>query len=104
MLDDREHGFPRFIGTTRWEPAPFAADLGQAWLVPIEQTYKRYPHCRILHALLDCLVQIVADNDTAPHEIDANKVLVEGFVEQPVSDEELVAKFSTTRTAPSTTR
>lgn len=84
ILDDREYGFPRFIGTRRWEPERIAAGLGAEWLFPAEQAYKPYPHCRILHALLDSLTAIVEENDIAPAEIDGIKAWVEGFVEQPV--------------------
>ena len=84
ILDDREFGFPRFIGTRRWEPAGITADLGEVWRFPGESAFKPYPHCRILHALLDCLIQIVEEHDIQPAEIDGIKVWVEGFVEQPV--------------------
>lgn len=84
ILDDCEYGYPRFIGTTRWEPERIIKDLGSEWLFPAEQSYKPYPHCRILHALLDCLIDIVEKNDIRPEEIDGIKVLVEGMVEQPV--------------------
>lgn len=84
ILDDREYGFPRFIGTRRWEPERIAANLGTEWLFPAEQAYKPYPHCRILHALLDSLTEIVEEHDIAPAEIDGIKAWVEGFVEQPV--------------------
>lgn len=84
ILDDREFGFPRFIGTRRWEPEKILPGLGTQWLFPTEQSYKPYPHCRILHALLDCLTEIVQEHDLQPDEIDGIKVWVEGFVEQPV--------------------
>lgn len=84
ILDDREYGFPRFIGTRRWEPEAITAGLGTQWRFPAEQAYKPYPHCRILHALIDVLTDIVAAHDLKPHEIDGIKVFVEGFVEQPV--------------------
>lgn len=84
VLDDREFGFPRFIGTSRWEAERITADLGADWQFPAEQTFKPYPHCRILHALLDSLREIVDENDLKPQEIDGIKALVEGFVEQPL--------------------
>jgi 2-methylcitrate dehydratase PrpD len=84
ILDDREYGFARFIGTRRWEPDRITTNLGTDWQFPSEQAYKPYPHCRILHALLDCLAEIVEQNDIKPAEIDGIKALVEGFVEQPV--------------------
>ncbi|WP_250454560.1 MmgE/PrpD family protein [Caballeronia sp. ATUFL_M2_KS44] len=84
ILDDREFGFARFIGTRRWEPECITAELGAAWRFITEQAYKPYPHCRILHALLDALIEIVETNDIEPHEIESIKAWVEGFVEQPV--------------------
>lgn len=84
VLDDREFGFPRFIGTRRWEPEQIATGLGTEWRFPAEQAYKPYPHCRILHALLDCLNKIIDSQDIRPEEIESIKVWVEGFVEQPV--------------------
>jgi 2-methylcitrate dehydratase PrpD len=84
VLDDRDYGFPRFIGTRRWEPTPIAQDLGSEWRFHTEQAYKPYPHCRILHALLDCLTHIVQEHDIRPDEIERILVWVEGFVEQPV--------------------
>ena len=83
-LDDREYGFPRFIGTQRWEPDAITAQLGADWRFPAEQSYKPYPHCRILHSLIDLLTDIVRSNGIRPDEIDGIKVLVEGFTEQPV--------------------
>ena len=83
-LDDPEFGFPRFIGTTRWESGRILPGLGEEWLFPAEQSYKPYPHCRILHALLDCLIQLTKEHDIKPSEIDGIDALVEGFVLQPI--------------------
>ncbi|RJG03257.1 MmgE/PrpD family protein [Noviherbaspirillum sedimenti] len=83
ILDDREFGFPRFIGTNRWEPERITKGLGNEWLFPAEQSYKPYPHCRLMHALFDCLIQIVEDNDIQPNEIDSIKAWVEGIAEEP---------------------
>ncbi|NMO03068.1 MmgE/PrpD family protein [Gordonia sp. TBRC 11910] len=84
MLDDREFGFPRFIGTTRWEPAPITADLGEEWTFTQFQAFKPYPHCRVMHGLFDALIEIVTENDIAPHEIDSIDAWGESFVMQPV--------------------
>jgi hypothetical protein len=32
ILDDREYGFPGFIGTSRWEPDRILQGLGREWL------------------------------------------------------------------------
>ena len=83
ILDDREFGYPRFIGTSRWEPDQIKHGLGTVWRFTAEQGYKPYPHCRILHALLDGLTEVVADNDLKPDEIEALNAWGEGWVELP---------------------
>ncbi|MGE3775249.1 MAG: MmgE/PrpD family protein, partial [Gammaproteobacteria bacterium] len=84
ILDDREFGFPRYIGTRRWEPERITAALGADWLFPSEQSYKPYPHCRILHALLDAERELIDEHAIEPDEIEGIKAWVEGFVQQPV--------------------
>lgn len=84
ILDDREFGFPRFIGTRRWEPERITDELGGEWRFPAEQAFKPYPHCRILHALLGCMTDVLDRHDIKPDEIDGIKAWVEGFTEQPV--------------------
>lgn len=84
VLDDREVGYPRFMGTRRWEPAVIAAGLGEDWNFPAETSYKPYAHCRILHALADVLIEIVRSHQLRPEEIEGIKVWVEGMVERPI--------------------
>lgn len=84
VLDDGEFGYRRFIGSSRWEPDVITKDLGTAWLFPAEHSYKPYPHCRVLHALLDGLTQLVEENDIKPEEIDAIHSWGEGWIEQPI--------------------
>jgi 2-methylcitrate dehydratase PrpD len=84
VLDDREVGYSRFIGTKRWEPTVIGAGLGTDWNFPTETSYKPYAHCRILHALADILIEIVRTNAIRPEEIDGIKVWVEGMVERPI--------------------
>lgn len=84
VLDDREYGFARFIGTQRWEAGSITDALDSEWRFPREQAYKPYPHCRILHALLDTMAEIMDANDIHASEIEHMKAWVEGFVEQPV--------------------
>lgn len=83
ILDDREYGFPRFIGTSRWVPEPITADLGVEWTFPPFQSFKPYPHCRVLHALLDALTEILTDNDIKVDEIESIRAWGESFVLQP---------------------
>ncbi|RMI28801.1 MmgE/PrpD family protein [Nocardia stercoris] len=84
VLDDAEFGYRRFIGTRRWEPHNITAGLGDEWLFPAEQTFKPYPHCRILHAPLHALTEIVVDNDLKPEEIDAIRCWGEAAVLHPL--------------------
>ncbi|ALJ19234.1 MmgE/PrpD family protein [Microbacterium sp. No. 7] len=84
ILDDREYGFPRFIGTRRWEPAPITDALGEAWTFTPFQSFKPYPHCRVMHAIFDRLIGIVEENDLRPDEIESIEAWGESFVQQPV--------------------
>lgn len=84
MLDDRDYGYARIIGTGRWETAGLTENLGADWRFPAEQSYKPYPHCRILHGLLDALIEIVETNDIRPAEITAIKAQVEAFTLRPI--------------------
>lgn len=84
ILDDRQFGYPRFIGTKRWFPERLTDGLGTRWGFPAELSYKPYPHCRILHALLECMTGILDEHAIQPDEIEGIKVYVEGMVEQPV--------------------
>lgn len=84
VMDDREVGFPRFIGTGRWEAGAITQGLGTDWGFPSETSYKPYAHCRILHALADVLIDLVKTHGIRPEEIEGIKVWVEGMVERPV--------------------
>ena len=84
MLDDGEHGYRRLINSARWMPERITPGLGQEWYFPTEQSYKPYPHCRILHGPLDVLTDIVTKNDLKPSEIESIKAFVEGWVMQPL--------------------
>lgn len=84
VLDDREYGYPRFIGTDKWEPQRITEGLGTQWRFPAETSYKPYPHCRVFNALQDCVIGLVTDHAIAPDEIDAIRIYVEAFAEKPV--------------------
>jgi 2-methylcitrate dehydratase PrpD len=84
VLDDGEHGYRRLIGSERWAPERITPGLGKDWFFPSEQSYKPYPHCRILHAPLDVLTRILEDNDIRPEEIESIKAWVEAWVMKPL--------------------
>jgi len=84
VLDDGEHGFRRLIGSLRWVPENITPKLGEHWYFPQEQSYKPYPHCRILHAPLDVLTHILTENDIRPDEIESITAWVEEWVFKPL--------------------
>jgi 2-methylcitrate dehydratase PrpD len=84
VLDDGEHGYRRLIGSERWAPERITPGLGEDWYFPLEQSYKPYPHCRILHAPLDVLTRILEDNAIRPDEIESIKAWVEAWVMKPL--------------------
>lgn len=84
VLDDGEHGYRRLIGSSRWQPERITPNLGEVWYFPAEQSYKPYPHCRILHAPLDVLIDIIERNDIQPSEITSIRAWVEGWVLKPL--------------------
>lgn len=84
ILDDEEFGYRRFIGTRRWFADRMVADLGAQWRFVELSTFKPYPHCRILHALIDEMTGLLNKHDIKVEEIEGIKVYVEGMVEQPV--------------------
>jgi 2-methylcitrate dehydratase PrpD len=79
MLDDNEYGYPRFIGTARWAPELVTTGLGEDWRFPAFQMFKPYPHCRVMHAPLDLLIDLVTKNDIQVSEIESIKSYGEGW-------------------------
>lgn len=84
ILDDEAFGYRRFIGSRRWFADQMMADLGTTWRFPAQSSFKPYPHCRVLHALLDTMTEILDTHAIKVEEIDGIKIYVEGMVEQPV--------------------
>jgi 2-methylcitrate dehydratase PrpD len=84
LLDDDERGWRRMINTVRWEPQRITSDLGREWWFPSEQTYKPYPHCRLMHTPFDTLINILETNDIQVNEIEEIQAWVEGYAMQPL--------------------
>lgn len=82
ILDDEEFGYPRFIGTRRWEPSGLTTDLGTDWRFPAESFFKPYPHCRVPQALFDALIEVVRENEIKPEEIESLTAWGEEWVGQ----------------------
>lgn len=83
ILDDRDYGYPRFIGTRRWFPERIADGLGTHWGFPPELAYKPYAHCRVMHGLIGCTTGILEQHHIEPSEIEGIRIYVEGMVEMP---------------------
>ena len=83
VLDDREYGYARFIGTEKWEPSELTHELGSRWNFPRESIFKPYPHCRIMHGMFDLILEIVHEQRLKPDDIEAMTVYVEGIAERP---------------------
>ncbi|MCA4135379.1 MmgE/PrpD family protein [Arthrobacter sp. M4] len=84
VLDDPEFGYPRFIGTKRWEPEALVDGLGDKWHFQRANAFKHYPHCRALHGLLDLLTDSLEENSIASEEITAIRAWGEGHTDRPV--------------------
>lgn len=84
ILDDAEYGYRRFIGTKRWVPGNLTDGLGTDWRYPAENSYKPYPHCRVMHGLFDALIDLMEQNDLKPEEIEALRAWGEGWIMLPV--------------------
>ena len=84
MFDDPEFGYPRFIGTKRWQPAALTEQVGDGWNFQRENLFKHYPHCRSQHGLLDLLGEILDDNGIRASEIEAIRAWGEGHVDRPI--------------------
>jgi 2-methylcitrate dehydratase PrpD len=83
-LDDSTYGYPRYIGIELWEPHHITNGLGTEWNFQKFSSITPYPHCRIMHALFDCVTDLVRSHNLKPDEIEALTVYVEGISQRPV--------------------
>jgi 2-methylcitrate dehydratase PrpD len=90
ILDDVQVGYPKFIGSSRWEPAVLLDGLGTKWRFPNESTYKPYPHCRINHGPVQLVSALVEEHGIRPDEISAIRAWGEAWVQQPVWMNEVI--------------
>jgi 2-methylcitrate dehydratase PrpD len=84
ILEDAEHGYPRFVGSARWEKDSITEQLGESWRFPSFQTFKPYPHCRVMHGQLDVLLRLIDDHDIKPDEIGQIRAWGEDWHRQPI--------------------
>jgi 2-methylcitrate dehydratase PrpD len=81
------------LHTKRWDAEKITNKLGEEWQFAPYMAYKPYPHCRILHALLESMTKVLDENEIKVDEIEGIKVWVEGFVEQPAWLNRNIAKI-----------
>jgi 2-methylcitrate dehydratase PrpD len=84
ILDDAVVGYPRFVGSARWEKSSITEQLGESWRFPVLQTYKPYPHCRVLHGQLDVLLAMIHEHDIKTDEIKRIRAWGEDWHRQPI--------------------
>ncbi len=81
MLDN-QFGFHKFYGAGVWNPDAIVDGLGEKWEFPDCQ-YKLYPCCRFLQSALDCLMDLIAEHDFRPSEIESIKAYSLPFLAHP---------------------
>ncbi len=67
---DSQFGFHMFYGASVWNPSKIVDDLGKTWKFTDCQ-YKLYPCCRFLQSSLDCLLDLMEENEFKPSEIES---------------------------------
>ena len=81
-LFEGDHGLWRFTGSETWNPERVTEGMGDRWLM-LEQQYKPYPCCRLVHTSLDLFYDIINEHDLQPEDIDAVRTYGHPYGEQP---------------------
>jgi 2-methylcitrate dehydratase PrpD len=84
ILDDRDFGYAKFIGTRRWVPEAIVDQVGKDWRFPPDTAFKLYPHCRVMANPFDALLGLLTEHDIKPDEISAVRVWGEGHAMAPL--------------------
>jgi 2-methylcitrate dehydratase PrpD len=81
-----EYGFWRFSGYRQWDPDAVVKGLGENWQFVGGTNYKLYPCCGVFRTALDCFIDVIAENDIQPKEIESVRVYLEleNFGVQPI--------------------
>ena len=90
ILDDAEYGYAKFIGSKRWGKEVITSGLGEEWRFPSELIFKPYPHCRVMHALMDALIDVVESNDIQAAEIESIRAWGEAWIMEPIWENRVV--------------
>jgi 2-methylcitrate dehydratase PrpD len=81
FLDD-EHGFWKFCGYDGWDPSAALDGLGKKWVFT-PAPYKPYPSCGVLHSAIDCLREIMEQNNLGVEDIEKIDAYLPQTVEAP---------------------
>ena len=84
VLENDGFGWPKMIGTKKWEPEVITNGLGENWVFPASLSFKHYPHCRVLAAPLDALIHLVEEHNIKVEEIESINAWVEEFCMRPL--------------------
>jgi 2-methylcitrate dehydratase PrpD len=81
-LFDGPSGFWRFNGSEVWMPERVLHGLGEEWAL-LEQQYKPYPSCRVVHTCLDLFYEMQAQHHWSPEDIDGVRIFASAYAEKP---------------------
>ncbi|KQW54566.1 MmgE/PrpD family protein [Variovorax sp. Root411] len=81
-LFDGPSGFWRFTGSEVWMPEKVLPGLGDEWAL-LEQQYKPYPSCRVVHTALDLLYQLLAEHHWTADQIEKVRICASAYSEKP---------------------
>ena len=80
---DGDYGFFTFCGYEgEVDLASITREIGEKWSF-MGINYKAYPCCRMLHGAIDCLYEIIGNNDIRPEEIEHIEVMGHPTIELP---------------------
>lgn len=75
-------GFWRFTGSEVWMPERVLPGLGEEWAL-LEQQYKPYPSCRVVHTCLDLFYAMLAQHRWVPQDIEKIRIFTSAYGEKP---------------------
>jgi 2-methylcitrate dehydratase PrpD len=81
-LFDGPSGFWRFTGSEEWMPEKVMAGLGDEWAL-LEQQYKPYPCCRVVHTCLDLIYGMLKNERWKADDIERIKIFGSAYCEKP---------------------
>lgn len=81
---DGDYGYWRYIGASSWDAAKVTSGLGDDWLFVKNTPIKQFPCCRMMHGGLECLIDIISENELRPEEIEDIHAFLEVTCTEPV--------------------